>query len=134
MQYVKAGRALFILVSPRINIDSDPLFSVFSIVRYRPDIAGNTKLYLGMRLLNIFDPDRHIKSYQWLRAGFLLLALSLSWPHTEVCDRALRSRSRTAKSLGSSPIDLGLHPHHARSAEEAIEWPFLNTPFTTSKS
>jgi hypothetical protein len=69
MQYMRAGRTLFLLVSPRINIESDPSFSVFSIARYRPDLTEHAKLYLGLRMLNSFDTERHIKSYQWLRAG-----------------------------------------------------------------
>jgi hypothetical protein len=69
VQYINAGRALFILVSPRVNIESDPSFSIFSILRYKPDIARSTKLYLGMQLLNTFDTSDHIKSYQWLRVG-----------------------------------------------------------------
>ncbi len=69
MQYVNAGRVLFMLISPRINIESDPSFSIFTILRYKPDIARNTKLYLAAQLLNTFDTSDHIKSYQWLRVG-----------------------------------------------------------------
>jgi hypothetical protein len=69
MQYVIAGRALFVLVAPRVNIERDPSFSVFSILRYKPSIAQNTRLYLGMQALNTFDASNHIKSYQWLRVG-----------------------------------------------------------------
>lgn len=69
MQYVKGGRTFFILLSPRVNIESDPSFSVFSILRYNPAIAGTTKLYLSMQALNTFDTEQHIKSYQWLRVG-----------------------------------------------------------------
>jgi hypothetical protein len=69
MQYVNAGRAHLILLSPRVNIESDPSFSVFSILRYKPDLAQNTKLYLAIQALNTFDTDSHTKSYQWLRAG-----------------------------------------------------------------
>jgi hypothetical protein len=69
MQYVNAGRVLFILLSPRVNIESEPSFSVFSILRYKPSTAQNTRLYLGMQALNTFDASNHIKSYQWLRVG-----------------------------------------------------------------
>ncbi len=69
MQYVNAGRAFLLLISPRVNIESDPSFSVFSIVRYKPAVTRNARLYLGMQLLNTFDTSNHIKSYQWLRVG-----------------------------------------------------------------
>lgn len=69
MQYVNAGRSHLILFSPRVNIESDPSFSIFSILRYKPDLARNTKLYLAIQALNTFDTNSHIKSYQWLRAG-----------------------------------------------------------------
>lgn len=69
MQYIKAGRDLFLLVAPRMNIESEPSYSVFSIVRYRPQITPATRLYLGAQLLNSFSTDRHLRSYQWLRVG-----------------------------------------------------------------
>lgn len=73
MQYVNGGRALFILVSPRVNIESELSFSVFSIVRYKPAVARNARLYLGMQALNTFDANNHIDSYQWLRVGLDLM-------------------------------------------------------------
>jgi hypothetical protein len=69
MQYVRTGKVLFILISPRINIDSEPTYNFFSIVRYKTRLTENIKLYLGLQLLNVFDANEHIKSYQWLRAG-----------------------------------------------------------------
>lgn len=69
MQYIKAGRDLFVLLAPRVNIESDPSYSVFSIVRYRPQITPTTRLYLGAQLLNTFSAERHLRSYQWLRFG-----------------------------------------------------------------
>lgn len=39
----------------------------------------------------------------------------------------------SANALGR-PIDPGLHPNHERNTEEANEWLFLNTAFTTLKS
>jgi hypothetical protein len=69
VQYVRGGRDLFVLVAPRVNVESDPSYSVFSIVRYKPSLTESTRLYLGAQLLNTFDARRHIKSYQWLRVG-----------------------------------------------------------------
>jgi len=69
MQYVNTGKVWFILISPRINIDNEPTYNFFSIVRYKPRLTEKTKLYMGMQLLSVFDGSEHIKSYQWLRAG-----------------------------------------------------------------
>jgi hypothetical protein len=69
LQYVKGGRDLFLLVAPRVNIDSEPSYSIFSIVRYKPRLTETARLYLGAQLLNTFDARRHIKSYQWFRIG-----------------------------------------------------------------
>lgn len=59
----------FILFSPRINIESDPSFNMFTIIRYKSRINEKTGLYTSLQALNIFDGNGHIKSYQWLRAG-----------------------------------------------------------------
>lgn len=69
MQYVRPGSDLFLLFSPRVNVESDPSYSIFSIVRYKPRLTEHVRLYLGAQLLNTFDGDRHIRSYQWLRVG-----------------------------------------------------------------
>jgi hypothetical protein len=58
-----------VLVSPRVNLESDPSYSVFSILRYAPASGWASGLYLSLQALNTFDSDRHIKSYQWLRLG-----------------------------------------------------------------
>ncbi len=69
MQYVRAGRNLFLLVAPRVNIESNRSYSVFSIVRYRPQLTTNVRLYAAGQLLNSFNAERHLRSYQWLRLG-----------------------------------------------------------------
>lgn len=69
IQYQHAGRTHFVLLSPRINLESNPSFSIFSLARYQPALTETTRLYLAVQALNTFEPDRHIKSYQWLRAG-----------------------------------------------------------------
>lgn len=72
LQFIKANRDLFLLVAPRVNIGSDPSYSIFSIVRYRPPITSRLRLYAAGQLLNTFDADQHIRSYQWLRIGLEL--------------------------------------------------------------
>jgi len=69
MQYLRPGARWFVLVSPRVNVERDPSYSVFSILRYTHGTAPKTRLFLSLQALNTFDADRHIKSYQWMRVG-----------------------------------------------------------------
>ncbi|MGI9175352.1 MAG: hypothetical protein ACR2GR_08560 [Rhodothermales bacterium] len=69
MQYIHAGKRWFILLAPRINIESDPSYTVFSIVRHEAEITEHATLYTSLQALNIFDADGHVKSYQWTRLG-----------------------------------------------------------------
>lgn len=68
-QIIKATGNAFVLVAPRVNFGSSQSYSVFSLVRYRPQIHEGVRLYLGAQLLNTFSAERHLRSYQWLRAG-----------------------------------------------------------------
>ena len=68
------------LISPRVNIESDPSFGIFSIVRYKPDIAGNARLYLSAQWLNTFDTSDHIKSINGFVRDWTSREPSLGWP------------------------------------------------------
>lgn len=70
VQFFKPGRNWFFLVSPRMNLESDPSYSVFSIIRYERPLTEKLDLYLSMQALNTWDEGGHVKSYQWLRLGF----------------------------------------------------------------
>lgn len=69
MQYINRSRDWFIRVSPRINIDEEPSYSIFSVVRYSTDPSDRFGLYAALRTLNVFDGDGHIKGYQWTQVG-----------------------------------------------------------------
>ncbi len=69
MQYLITGKKLFILIAPRVNIESDPAYDFFSIVQFKTPLSENTKLYTRLQLLNLFDSGGNIKSYQWIRIG-----------------------------------------------------------------
>ena len=69
VQFVRPGRRWFVLVSPRVNVEADPSYSVFSILRYTPPLTDRLDLYAGVQALTLFDGDGHIKSYQWGRLG-----------------------------------------------------------------
>ena len=69
IQYVRPGRNWFVLVSPRVNLESDPSYSIFSILRYSRGEIGRPRLYLALQALNAFDARQHIRSYQWTRIG-----------------------------------------------------------------
>ncbi len=69
LQYVYGGRKLFILVAPRINIESNQSYDIMTIVQYKPEINERVKLYTRFALLHLFDAGGNIKSYQWFRLG-----------------------------------------------------------------
>lgn len=69
LQYLSAGPRWLVLVSPRVNVESEPSYSVFSILRYSSGSGPGLRPYLSLQALNTFDANAHIKSYQWLRVG-----------------------------------------------------------------
>ena len=69
MQFIHAGKRWFILLAPRVNIERDPSYTVFSILRYEAAITERATLYTSLQALNIFGAEGHIKSYQWTRIG-----------------------------------------------------------------
>lgn len=69
LQYVYSGKKFLFLCAPRINIESNPSYDIMTILQYKPDINEKVKLFTRLQLLNLFDSDGNIKSYQWIRLG-----------------------------------------------------------------
>jgi hypothetical protein len=69
LQYVYGGKKLFILCAPRVNIESDPSYDIMTIIQYKPQINDKLKLYTRLQMLNLFNSEGNMKSYQWFRLG-----------------------------------------------------------------
>jgi hypothetical protein len=69
LQYVKGGKDLFIIIAPRINLQKDLKYDLFSILQYTPKLNDKIKLYSRLQFLNLFSSSTNIKSYQWIRVG-----------------------------------------------------------------
>jgi len=69
LQYVYIGKQLLFLCAPRVNIESDPTYDIMTIIQYKPDINESIKLYTRVQMLNLFNSNGNIKSYQWIRLG-----------------------------------------------------------------
>lgn len=69
LQYVYSGKKLLILFAPRVNIESNPSYDIMTILQYKPQINDKVKLYTRLQLLNLFNSDGNIKSYQCMRLG-----------------------------------------------------------------
>jgi hypothetical protein len=69
LQYLYSGRKLLFLFAPRINIESNPSYDIMTILQYKPEINDHLKLYTRLQMLNLFDSEGNIKSYQWMRLG-----------------------------------------------------------------
>lgn len=69
LQYVHASQGRFLLFAPRVSIQEDPSYSIFSIARYGTGNPPGLGLYLSVQALTTFNAEGHIKSYQWTRVG-----------------------------------------------------------------
>ncbi len=69
LQYLYVGKKFMFLFAPRVNIVSDPSYDVMTSIQYKPEINDRLKLYTRLQMLNLFNADGNIKSYQWVRLG-----------------------------------------------------------------
>ena len=69
LQYLRAGKSWFVLLSPRANMERDPAYSVFTILQLKPPLGARTKGFALMQALSVLNSDGHDFSYQWLRLG-----------------------------------------------------------------
>jgi hypothetical protein len=69
LQYIFSSKKLLVLLSPRVNIESDPSYDMMTILQYKPDLSDKLKLYTRLQLLNLFSKEGNMKSYQWIRLG-----------------------------------------------------------------
>lgn len=64
LQLTGMGHGWFLSVSPRVNVERQPSYSVFTFVE-----RTRGRLYVNLQSLNAFDAQQHFRSYQWVRAG-----------------------------------------------------------------
>jgi len=69
IQYIYNTKKLLVLLSPRVNIESNPSYDIMTIVQYKPDLNEKVKLYTRLQMLNLFSKEGNMKSYQWMRLG-----------------------------------------------------------------
>jgi len=69
LQYLYIGKKFLFLFAPRVNIVSDPSYDIMTSIQYKPEINDRLKLYTRIQMLNVFDANGNIKSYQWMRLG-----------------------------------------------------------------
>jgi hypothetical protein len=69
LQYIYSGKKFLFLCAPRINIRSDYSYDIMTIFQYKPAINDRMKLFTRIKLLNVFDNESNIRSYQWFRLG-----------------------------------------------------------------
>lgn len=69
LQYVFGGRRLFILLAPRVNIENNPSYDLMTIIQFKPQLSSKIKFYTRLQMLNLFNSEGNMKSYQWMRLG-----------------------------------------------------------------
>jgi hypothetical protein len=74
--YTWAKEKFFFLCNPNINIESDPVYDIMTILQFAPKINSRFHLYTRLKFLNVFTSDHNIKSYQWMRLGLETKGLS----------------------------------------------------------
>ena len=77
--YTLAKEKFFFLCNPNINIESDPVYDIMTILQFTPKISDGFRLYTRLKFLNVFTADHNIKSYQWMRLGFETKGLSFGF-------------------------------------------------------
>ncbi len=68
-QYSINTKRAFFLFAPRVNIIEEPSYDFMTIFQYKLPLNEKVKLYTRLKLLNVFDANEHIRSYQWFRLG-----------------------------------------------------------------
>lgn len=69
LQYIIAGPKFMFLCAPRMSFAHDLSYDVMTIIQYKAPLNDNLKLFTRAKLLNVFDANGNIKSYQWFRLG-----------------------------------------------------------------
>ena len=69
LQYNIVSKSTFFLFAPRINIITEPSYDFMTIFQYKLQLNEKAILVTRLKMLNIFDANSHIKSYQWFRLG-----------------------------------------------------------------
>jgi hypothetical protein len=69
LQYSINSKKVFFLFAPRVNIIEEPSYDFMTIFQYKTPLNEKVKLYTRLKLLNVFDANEHIRSYQWFRLG-----------------------------------------------------------------
>ncbi len=69
IHYFKANKKIMVYALPSINLNSDLLYSWFSIFRYTPQIKDDWKAYTSLELFSAFNKDGHLSSVQRIRIG-----------------------------------------------------------------
>jgi len=77
LQYVYSDEKLVFLCAPRVNLESDISYDVMTIVQYKPEINNNIKFFTRVQMLNLFNSEGNIKSYQWMRLGLEIKGIQL---------------------------------------------------------
>lgn len=71
-QYLMHSKTLFLLVAPRINIESNLTYDIFSLLQVTIPLNDNLNLFSSIQSLNLFNKDENIKWGEDLRLGLEL--------------------------------------------------------------
>jgi hypothetical protein len=69
-QYIKRFKAIFILLNPRLNFDTDLTYDLFGTIQYTPKLNSNMNFLAGFKILQVFTGKENIKTQPEIRLGF----------------------------------------------------------------
>lgn len=69
LQYIFVSPKFMFLCAPRMSFAHDLTYDVMTIAQYKAPLNDNLKLFTQAKLLNVFDANGNIKSYQWFKLG-----------------------------------------------------------------
>ena len=68
-QYNFVSKTTMFLFAPRVNITDTPSYDFMTILQQKIPLTDKIELFVKLKMLNVFDANVHIKSYQWFRLG-----------------------------------------------------------------
>lgn len=69
INYFKVHKALTVFILTAVEINKPPEYSFFSIIRYKPKLKGDWKLYTSLELYTLVGETGHLASVQRARVG-----------------------------------------------------------------
>jgi hypothetical protein len=69
LQFFLHKKDWVVILAPRVDLNRDPTYELFTMVEFNPSIRLGVKLYARLQAMSNFGRQSHNRSYQLLRVG-----------------------------------------------------------------